>query len=332
MCSADSPYLSVVVPVRDEAASLAELTSRVASALQGTGRTWELIFVDDGSKDGSFEVLTELAERGYAVNVVGLNRNHGKAMALTAGFREARGEIIVTLDADLQDRPEDIHLLVADIENGSDLACGWRVDRADRRTKVLASRIYNRVTRFMSGVPIHDMNCGLKAFRRDVVDALKLRGEMHRYIPVIASWHGFTVGEVKVGHEPRRHGRSKYGRERLLRGFLDLLNVMMLTRYQWRPLHLFGGIGFGIASIGFAITLYLGVGWILDKWWLSERPLLLIGVVLMIIGVQFILFGLLAELVTQRSGDRDELPIARRVRAPPHPAETAGRAPEVDGH
>lgn len=328
MSQIESPYLSVVIPVCDEAASLAELTSRLESALQGAGMTWELIFVDDGSKDGSFEVLAGLAERGHAVNAVALNRNHGKAVALTAGFREASGEIIVTLDADLQDRPEDIQLLVDHIEQGLDLVCGWRVHRADGRAKVLASRIYNRVTRLMSGVRLHDMNCGLKAFRRTVVEALELRGELHRYIPVIASWHGFSVGEVQVGHEPRRHGQSKYGRERMLRGFLDLLNVMMLTRYRWRPLHLFGGMGLGIAGLGFAITLYLSIGWVLNMWWLSERPLLLIGVVLMVIGVQFVMFGLLAEMVAQRSADGKAIPITRRISAAPRSQDSIDRLPD----
>ena len=331
MRPADSPYLSVVVPVCDEAESLPELTSRLEHALDGTGHTWELVFVDDGSKDGSFDVLCGLAERGHAINAVALNRNHGKAVALTAGFHEARGEIIVTIDADLQDQPEDIHQLVNRIEQGSDLVCGWRVNRADRRAKVLASRLYNRVTRFMSGVPLHDMNCGLKAFRRGVVDTLELRGELHRYIPVIASWHGFAVDEVQVGHEPRRHGRSKYGRERLLRGFLDLLNVMTLTRYSWRPLHLFGGVGLGITGIGAAITLYLAIGWMLDLWWLSERPLLLIGVVMMVIGLQFVLFGLLAEMVTHRLGEQKKMPVVRRISASPRVPQPADSPPDGGG-
>lgn len=331
MRPAETPDVSVVVPVCNEAASLAELVSRLETALDGIGHTWELIFVDDGSKDGSFDVLAGLAEQGHAVNVLGLNRNHGKALALAAGFHEARGDIIVTIDADLQDRPEDIQKLVKHVEQGSDLVCGWRVDRADRRSKILASRLYNRVTRMMSGVRLHDMNCGLKAFRRSVVSTLALRGELHRYIPVIASWQGFAVDEVQVGHEPRRHGRSKYGRERLLRGFLDLLNVITLTRYRWRPLHLFGGIGLAIAGIGSAITLYLAVGWVLDLWWLSERPLLLIGVVLMVIGVQFVLFGLLAEMVTQQLADQEEIPIVRRLSAPSRVAEPRDETPTGAG-
>ena len=298
--------LSVVVPVHNEAESLPELHRRLSQALAARTEQYELIFVDDGSVDGSFAILRDLQQADDHTALIQLRRRHGKATALATGFRVARGEIIIMLDADLQDRPEEIPKLLDGLEAGSDLVTGWRANRQDRYGKRLASRIFNRVTAWLSGVELHDLNCGLKAFRHELLDELRVHGELHRYLPVLAHWRGFHVSEVVVEHDPRRYGVSSYGRERFLRGMLDLLTVMILTRYLRRPLHLFGGLGLALALVGTCIDLYLGIGWALGKWWLGDRPLLVLGVLLVIIGVQFILFGLLAEMVAHtRSDDAD---------------------------
>ncbi|MCZ6623351.1 MAG: glycosyltransferase family 2 protein [Deltaproteobacteria bacterium] len=310
----EHPYdLSIVVPVLNEAESLPELYQRLREVVGRVTNRWEIVFVDDGSTDRSFEVLAGMRQEDSRIKVIQLRRTYGKAAALTTGFKEAKGALILTMDADLQDRPEEIPRILAKLEEGHDLVCGWRVKRKDLFGKVLASRIFNSATRWLTGVRLHDMNCGLKGYRREVIDGLKIQGELHRYIPVIAQWQGFKVGEVEVEHHPRRHGASKYGREKFMRGFFDLLTAMILTRYLRRPLHLFGGLGLLFAAVGLVINLYLTVGWLLGKWWLGDRPLVLLGVLLMIIGVQFILFGLLAEIVayTDRSGE--EVPIRRKL-------------------
>ncbi len=306
-------YLSVVIPVLNEAASLPELYQRLTQVVSAVTEQYEFIFVDDGSTDQSFAVLAALQQEDDHLMVMQLRRTYGKATALATGFQHTQGELIITLDADLQDQPEEIPQLIARLEEGYDLVLGWRVQRQDGAGKILASRIFNTVTGWLSGVRLHDMNCGLKGFRRQVLDGLHLRGELHRYIPVLAQWQGFKVGEVAVKHQPRRFGASKYGAERFLRGFFDLLTAMILTRYLQRPLHLFGGMGLGLTLVGFAINLYLAIGWILGKWWLVERPLILLGVLLMIIGIQFCLFGVLAEMMMYTRRDEEEVAIRTRL-------------------
>ena len=311
--SMERPDLSIVVPVLNEAESLPELCHRLKKVLGGITDQYELIFVDDGSTDSSFELLAGWHKQDDRVKVVQLRRNYGKATALAAGFREARGTQIITIDADLQDQPEEIPRIIAKLEDGYDLVSGWRVRRKDPYRIVLASRIFNAVTGWLTGVRLHDMNCGLKGYQRGVVEGLAIQGGLHRYIPVIAQWQGFKVGEIEVEHHPRRYGTSKYGSGKFLRGFLDLLTALVLTRYLQRPLHLFGGLGLALTSVGLAINLYLTIGWLLRKWWLGDRPLLLLGVLLMLIGVQFILFGLLAEIVAYKNGSGAEVSVRRRL-------------------
>ncbi len=308
-----SYLVSIIVPVLDEAPSLPELVSRIQKTMSALPYHYEIIVVDDGSDDNSFQVLSHLRQEEGRIGVIQLRRTSGKATARAVGFREAKGSHIVTLDGDLQDQPEDIPKLLAKLDEGGDLVCGWRVKRKDPWRKVLASRIFNRVTRWLTGVRVHDANCGLKAFRREVIEDLGIHGELHRYIPVIAQWKGFKVAELPVAHEARRYGASKYGTERFLRGFFDLLTVMMLTRYSRRPLHLFGVFGLAAFVAGSAINLYLVGGWILQKWWLGDRPLLLFGVLLMILGVQFGLFGLLAEMVTYGNRNPDHPSIRNKL-------------------
>ena len=306
-------YLSVVIPVLNEAARLPELYQRLTQVVSAVTEQYEFIFVDDGSTDQSCAVLAGLQQEDDHMMVMQLRRTYGKATALATGFQHTQGELIITLDADLQDQPEEIPQLIARLEEGYDLVLGWRVQRQDGAGKILASRIFNTVTSWLSGVRLHDMNCGLKGFRRQVLDGLRLRGELHRYIPVLAQWQGFKVGEVAVKHQRRRYGASKYGAERFLRGFFDLLTVMILTRYLRRPLHLFGGLGLALTVVGLGINLYLAAGWVLRLWWLGDRPLLWFGVVLMIIGVQFVLFGLLAEIVAHAQGEETEVAIRTRL-------------------
>ncbi len=300
--------LSVVVPLFNEAESLHELYEALDGVLSLYGDHGELIFVDDGSTDGSFEVLRALRDKDGRVKIVQLRANRGKAAALAAGFREASGESIVTLDADLQDDPKEIPKLLAKLEEGYDLVSGWKARRQDPWSRRFLSAIFNRVTAFLTGLRIHDFNCGLKAYRRAVINELKLHGELHRFIPALASWQGFRVAEIEVEHRPRRYGRSKYGMERIPRGFFDLLTVIMLTRYTAKPLHLFGTLGLFLGVAGFGIIGYLSAGWLLGKW-IGTRPLFLIGAVLVIAGIQLVSFGLVAEMIVYSSTTQADPPI-----------------------
>jgi dolichol-phosphate mannosyltransferase len=294
--------ISVVVPVRDEELTVEPLYHELASALETRGEPWEVVFVDDGSRDGTHAALVRLHAAAPNVRVVRLRRNVGKAAALDAGFREVEGDVVVTIDGDLQDDPAEIPRLLAELE-GYDLVTGWKTHRNDPFARRVLSRIFNTVTGWLSGVRLHDMNCGLKAFRVEVARELDLYGELHRFIPVLAHDLGFRVTEVGVNHRPREHGRSRYGMERYARGFLDLLTVTFMSRYRHRPLHLFGGLGLLLGTIGTGILAYLTVEKILGEP-IGKRPLLLLGVLLVVVGIQFLSLGLLSELVTSRHRER----------------------------
>jgi len=300
--------ISVVVPVHDEERSVGLLFDELQAALEPLDRPWEVIFVDDGSSDGSFAALTRLHSAHDEVSVVRLRRNFGKAAALQAGFVQARGEVVVTIDGDLQDDPAEISRLLAKLEEGFDLVSGWKAHRRDPLSRRVLSRIFNRVTGAFSGVRLHDMNCGLKAYRAEVVHGLRLYGELHRFIPVLAHYRGFRIAELPVNHRPREHGRSRYGVERYLRGFLDLLTVSFIGRYRHRPLHLFGGLGLILGAVGSAILVYLTVLKALGNA-IGHRPLLMLGVLLVVIGMQFFSLGLISEMITshheERAGERD---------------------------
>jgi glycosyltransferase involved in cell wall biosynthesis len=295
--------VSVVVPVHDEERSVALLYDELGSALDPLGLPWETIFVDDGSTDGTFAALTRLHNATANVRVVRLRRNFGKAAALVAGFDQARGDIVVTIDGDLQDDPAEIPRLLAKLDEGFDLVSGWKTRRQDRLSRRVLSKIFNRVTSAFSGVRLHDMNCGLKAYRADVVHGLRLYGELHRFIPVLAHYRGFRIAELPVNHRPREHGRSRYGVERYLRGFLDLLTVSFIGRYRHRPLHLFGGLGLILGLIGSAVLVYLTVVKALGHA-IGQRPLLLLGVLLVVIGMQFFSLGLISEMITSHHEER----------------------------
>ncbi len=295
--------ISVVVPVHDEERSVALLYEELQAALEPSGESWEAIFVDDGSLDGSFAALTRLHARTANVRVVRLRRNFGKSAALATGFAQAQGETVVTIDADLQDDPSEIPRLLTKLEEGFDLVSGWKARRRDPWRRRVVSRIFNAVTSRVSGLRLHDMNCGLKAYRTEVVRGLPLYGELHRFIPVLAYYRGFRVAELPVNHRPRTHGRSRYGLERYLRGFLDLLTVTFMGRYRHRPLHLFGGLGFVLGLLGTVILVYLTALKATGEA-IGQRPLLTLGVLLVVVGLQFFSLGLLSEMLTSHHEER----------------------------
>jgi glycosyltransferase involved in cell wall biosynthesis len=295
--------ISVVVPVHEEERTLALLFDELQAALDPLGQPWEAVFVDDGSTDGSFAALTRLHDAHDNIRVVRLRRNFGKAAALAAGFANAQGDIVVTIDADLQDDPAEIPRLLAKLDEGFDLVSGWKAHRRDPITRRALSRIFNWVTGRVSGLRLHDLNCGLKAYRAEVVQGLRLYGELHRFIPVLAHYRGHRIAEVPVNHRPREHGRSRYGVERYLRGFLDLLTVSFIGRYRYRPLHLFGGLGLGLGALGLAVLVYLTVLKIGGEA-IGRRPLLILGVLLVVVGLQFFSLGLISELITSQHEER----------------------------
>jgi len=306
--------VSVVLPVLDEVDSLGVLHRELTEVLERLGRPYEILFVDDGSRDGSFERIEKLRLEDPRVHGVQLRRNFGKAAALAVGFREAQGDVIVTLDADLQDDPAEVPKLLARLEDGVDLVSGWKQERQDPRSKTWPSRLFNWVTGFLTGLRLNDFNSGFKIYRREVVEELRLYGELHRFIPALAAWRGFRVAEVPVHHRARRHGRSKFGSARLWRGFLDLLTVLFLTRYTRRPLHLFGGLGLIAWTVGFAVNAYLTGIWLSGAQPIGTRPLLAFGVLSMLVGVQFFAVGLLSELVlSYQTRSADDVSIRRRL-------------------
>ena len=295
--------ISVVVPMRDEERTVEPLYDELARALEPRGEPWEVVFVDDGSRDGTAEALVRLHAATTNVKVVRLRRNAGKAAALDAGFREVEGDLVVTIDGDLQDDPAEIPRLLARLDEGYDLVTGWKEHRHDPFARRILSRVFNAVTGRISGLRLHDMNCGLKAFRVEVARELDLYGELHRFVPVLAHDLGFRVTELPVNHRAREHGRSRYGMERYLRGFFDLLTVSFMSRYRHRPLHLFGGLGLLLGALGTVILLYLTVVKLAGEP-IGRRPLLLLGVLLVVVGIQFLSLGLLSELLTSQHRER----------------------------
>jgi glycosyltransferase involved in cell wall biosynthesis len=308
----DEESISVIIPVLNEAKALPELIRRADKTLRVLTRPYEIIVIDDGSIDDTQAVLRELAVRYPNLRVVRFRRNYGKAAALCEGFARAGGDYLITMDGDLQDVPEEIPRLLDALIQRSDVVCGWKQERKDSWARVLSSRLFNAATRLLTGLTLHDMNCGLKGYRRQVVEELRLYGEMHRFIPVIARQRGFTVSELAVRHFPRRFGRSRYGWSRSLSGLFDLITLLMLGRYTHKPLHFFGMLGLGCTLVGSLIVLVLAIGW-LQGHWIGNRPLFLVGIFFMLSGMQFIFFGLLAELLIYLSARREECGIAEVI-------------------
>lgn len=298
--------VSIVVPFLNEEQSLRELYEKIRNGLSRV-RNYEIIFVDDGSTDGSARVVTDLRQRDRRIKLIRFRRNFGKSAALSVGFAEAEGTYVITMDADLQDDPAEIPNLLNELKKGYDLVSGWKKKRRDPITKTIPSRFFNFVTRMMTGIKLHDFNCGLKGYRNEVVKEVKVYGELHRYIPVLAHWLGFKIGEIPVLHHPRRHGKTKFGMGRFWKGFLDLVTVLFTTRYLQKPLHLFGfwGVVFFLAGLG--IDLYLVFLKFTEGMVLSNRPLFVGGILLIIVGVQFISIGLIGEMISKmRQSDNKE--------------------------
>ncbi len=304
-----SPYISIVVPLYNEEESLHELAHSIDGTMKDIGKSYEIIFVDDGSTDRSFEVLKEIRKGNPRVRAIRFRRNFGKSAALAVGFKEASGEFVITMDADLQDDPKEIPGLIETMGESFDLVSGWKQVRHDPISKTMPSRFFNYVTGKMTGIPIHDFNCGLKAYRNVVVKSVNVHGELHRFIPVLAHWAGFRVTEKVVQHHPRKYGKTKFGLNRFFNGFLDLLTVLFTTRYLRRPLHLFGVWGIISFVIGGVIDLYLIIERVLGLTSLSDRPLFLVGFLLIIIGVQFVSIGLLGEMITRQERDEESYSI-----------------------
>lgn len=314
----DAPDISLVIPLHNERESLELLIDECRSVLDDPGQDWsglglepgetprwEIVLVDDGSTDGSFSLLRRIAADDPSIRGFRLRRNLGKAAALSIGFQQARGEVIVSLDADLQDDPHEIPRLVGLLAQGYDLVSGWKRKRHDSFARVVASRLFNLAVRRVSGVELHDLNSGFKAYRRGVAQGVRLYGELHRFIPVIAAWQGYAVGELEVEHRPRRFGRSRYGWGRAFRGMMDLVTVLFLTRFDARPAHFFSLPGAFLMSVGLAVLLYITYLRFTYGEILGRHPLLAFGVLSVLAGLQLFTSGLLGEMLAAQA-ERDD--------------------------
>jgi len=301
------PDISIIIPVYNEEDNIIALYKKIIDDLSPLDRTYEIIFVDDGSTDNTYKKLKEIEADITTIKIIKFRRNFGKAIALNTAFRKVRGEIIVTMDGDLQDDSAEIINFIKKIEEGYDLVSGWKHPRNDPITKTAPSKIFNRMTCWLTGVNLHDFNCGFKAYKREVTNNLNLYGELHRYTPVLANFYGFKIAEITVKHHPRRYGKSKYGMKRLMNGFLDLMTVKFLTSYVSRPLHIFGLPGILAVVAGFVIGLYLIFLKMYEGVALSERPLLLLSILLILLGIQFFSIGLLGEMITYKITREEDL-------------------------
>jgi glycosyltransferase involved in cell wall biosynthesis len=306
--------VSVVVPVYNERPTLGALFDECRAALDPLGIRWELVFVDDGSNDGSFHEIEALQARDPRARGLRLRTNLGKAAALAVGFRAARGDRLVTMDGDLQDDPAEVPRMLAGLDAGADLVCGWKIDRQDSIARVVASRLFNALSRFVSGIELHDVNCGLKAFRREVTAEVPLYGELHRFIPLLAAGQGFRVSEQPVAHRPRAFGRSRYGWSRALRGAMDMITVICLTRYNRRPAHFFSLPGAALIMIGGVFCAYIAALRVVYGNIQSRHPLLIFAVLLVVVGVQLFTTGLVGEMLVD-AGRRvdDDYQRARKI-------------------
>jgi len=301
--------ISVVIPAYNEDESLPELCDWVVRVMQENNFTYEILFIDDGSRDRSWSVMSDLAAKNKNVKAIRFRRNYGKSAALNEGFGLAKGDVVITMDADMQDSPDEIPALYKMIvEDKYDIVSGWKKTRHDPISKTIPSKFFNAVTQSMSGIKIHDFNCGLKAYNKDVVKNIEVSGEMHRYIPVIAKWAGFThITEKVVEHRARKYGTTKFGWERFVNGFLDLLSITFVTRFGKKPMHLFGTLGLLSFLIGVVISLYLLFAKIVfQQYKMTERPLFYFGLITIVIGVQLFLTGFLAELISRSKNKENE--------------------------
>ncbi|MBL7804492.1 MAG: glycosyltransferase family 2 protein [Saprospiraceae bacterium] len=308
--------LSLVIPLLNEAESLPELEAWIRRVCENEGLEYEILFIDDGSTDGSWAVINALKNANPRVRGFKFRRNYGKSAALHTGFHAAKGDVVITMDADLQDSPDEIpDLRRMIVEDGFDLVSGWKKKRYDPWTKTFPTKLFNAVTRRMSGIYLHDFNCGLKSYRRDVVKTVEVYGEMHRYIPVIAKWAGFgRIGEKVVEHRARKYGYSKFGWERFVNGFLDLLSIYFVGKFGKRPMHFFGTMGVLSFLAGFGSLLWLTISKVFyQQWGIADRPAFFFGILALIVGVQLFLAGFLAEMINRNSPRRDEYLIEQEI-------------------
>jgi glycosyltransferase involved in cell wall biosynthesis len=304
--------ISIVIPLYNEEDALRPLYSELKKALKNYSSDFEIVFVDDGSNDRSLSIIKELARTDNKIKYISFRANYGKSAALQVGFKHATGDAIVTMDADLQDDPAEIQNLLIKLGEGYDLVSGWKKKRYDPFVKKISSRFFNFVTRVLTRIKIHDFNCGLKAYRKDVAHSINVYGELHRYIPVLAKWKGFSISEVVVKHHPRRYGKTKFGISRFFKGFIDLITVIFTTRYVKRPMHLFGFVGLVAAFAGFIISLYLTYEKFILGIGINNRPVFFLGILLIIVGIQFFAIGLIGELIVHTNQDEKEYVIKEK--------------------
>lgn len=297
--------ISIIIPLYNEEESVTPLSHDIRKAISRLNTDYEVIFIDDGSTDLSLQKLKEITKTDKRFRYFSFRKNYGKSAALQVGFKAATGDVVVTMDADLQDDPQEIQNLIKKLEDGFDLCSGWKKKRQDPFVKKISSKFFNFVTRVISGIKIHDFNCGLKAYKKEVVENVKVYGELHRYIPVLAKWQGYTVTEVPVMHHPRRYGKTKFGISRFFKGFIDLITVIFVTRYIKRPMHFFGFLGAIAFFVGIIILGYLTLLWIQGHP-LSNRPMIFLGMLLIIVGVQLFAVGLLGEVIVHNAMDDRE--------------------------
>ncbi len=301
--------VSILVPLYNEEESLKPLVAEIKNALKKIDINYEIIFVDDGSTDRSLEMIKDFVKTDNKIKFISFRKNYGKSAALQLGFKYLTGDAVITMDADLQDDPAEITNLLAKLDEGYDLVSGWKKVRHDPFIKKHSSKFFNYITRLMSGIKIHDFNCGLKGYRKEVVKSVDIYGELHRYVPVLAGWQGFKITEIVVKHHPRKYGKTKFGISRFFKGFVDLLTVIFTTRYIRRPMHLFGFMGATSFFVGFLISAYLSYDWWVNGTPLYNRPLLALGALLIVVGVQFFSVGLLGEFMVHNSHDDSEYSI-----------------------
>jgi len=308
--------VSIVVPLLNEKDSLGELAEWIGRVMDAEKLSYEILFIDDGSTDGSWEVIEQLSKLRASVKGIRFRRNYGKSAALNSGFEHASGRVVITMDADLQDSPDELpELYKMIIRDGYDLVSGWKKKRYDPITKTLPTKLYNWVTRKISGIHLHDFNCGLKAYKLEVVKSIEVYGEMHRYIPLIAKWAGFKkIGEKVVHHQQRKYGKTKFGIERFVNGFLDLLSITFVTRFGRKPMHLFGLLGSMLFFAGFVIAMYLVYAKLFHAGYrMTERPLFFFGLLSMIMGTQLFVAGFLGELISRNASDRNNYQIEKKT-------------------
>lgn len=304
--------VSIVVPLLDEEESIRPLYQEIRKALRTVSSDYEILFIDDGSKDKSLSIIKDLSRSDNKVHYFSFRSNYGKSAALHVAFKNVTGDAVITMDADLQDDPAEIPNLLKKLEEGYDLVSGWKKKRFDPFIKKFTSKFFNFVTRILSGVKLHDFNCGLKAYRKAVVQSLDVYGEMHRYLPVLAKWKGFSISEIVVKHHPRRYGKTKFGVSRFFKGFIDLITVIFTVRFIKRPMHLFGFFGMISTLAGFIISAWLTVEKILFNIGINNRPIFFLGILLIIVGVQFFAIGLIGELIVHNTHSEKEYVIKEK--------------------